>query len=61
MKVERWEDTTNRMKKVIISRSKRVIKSHSEKTRKATERSNQIVSTSFAKNEKALEGLNTEM
>jgi len=49
------------MKKVIISRSKRVIKSHSEKTRKATERSNQMVSTSFAKNGKALEELNTEM
>jgi hypothetical protein len=49
------------MKKVIISRSKRVIKSHSEKTRKATERSSQMVSISFAKNGKALGGLNTGM
>jgi len=44
----------------MISNRRRVIKSHSEKIRKATDKSNQIVSTTFVKNGKDLGELSTE-
>ncbi len=60
MKLERQKDTMKRIKKVIISSSRRVIRSHSEKTKKATERRSQMVNTTSGENEMVHEGQNIE-
>ena len=57
---DRDKDTRKRMKKVIISNKRRVMSSHSENIKKATDKNSQITSITLAENEMVLEAQNTE-
>ena len=52
---DRDKDTRKRMKKVIISNKSRVISSHSEDIKKATDKKSQTTNTTAAENETGLE------
>jgi hypothetical protein len=49
------KETRKRIKKVMISNKRRVMSSHSENIKKATDRKSQITNTTAAKNETVLE------
>ena len=57
---DKEKDTRNRIKNVMISSKRSVIRSHSENIRKAKDRRSQIVSTNSVENEMGLEEQNTE-
>ena len=58
-KLDRETDTKKRIKKVIISKSNKVIRSHSEKQRNATDRTTQIKNNLIKRIVEVLEGQNT--
>jgi predicted glycosyl hydrolase (DUF1957 family) len=58
-KLDKETDTKKRIKKVIISKSSKVIRSHSEKQRNAADRTTQIESNLIKKIVEVLEGQNT--